>query len=473
MFPSGPAGRVDDASFRDPAGYVFEQRGVILRAITAYGIADYRQLMESGLYKSLRDRRLFVPHEERPRTDAWPHDAELVIQPERVPVVSYPYEWSFGQLRDAALVTLCVQEHAMTHGMSLKDASAFNVQYFGSTPVFIDTLSLGADDSGPWPAYSQFCRHFLAPLFLMRDWWLNAGSMMRVALDGVPLDVASRALPLRSYLNFGCLVHIHAHAKSLRRRSRPGVVADIGTAAVPVRTVKPSRNPKPALISSLRATVEGLKLQSGRTTWSNYYDEAHHYSSSAESSKREVVAAAIARVEPALMYDLGGNTGVYTRLGTERGVYAVCFDLDPACVHQNYLQAKRDSDDRMLPLVMDLSNPSPGLGFASAERKSLEDRPRADLLLALALVHHLRISANVPLLLIARYLSRLGRALVIEWVPRDDPKVALLLAGRPNTFYDYDEPGFVDAFSTCFELEQVTRLADTGRAIYLYRSREK
>ncbi len=460
---------VNPASFRDPAGNIFEQSGILKRTVTAHGIADFRRLIDSGLYARLCDDKLLVEHDEEPRSSAWPDLAVAVLRPRRIPVVSYPYEWCFGQLKDAALVTLRIQEHAMAHGMSLKDASAFNVQFLGSQPLFIDTLSFEVDNGGAWPAYSQFCRHFLAPLLLMRHLWPNAASLLRVTLDGVPLEVASRALPRSTYLKFGCLVHIHLHARSQQKHVR---AAFAGKAPSPGKVAESRAwNPKPPLVASLRAMVEALKPENSPTTWGNYYQETQHYSSEAEAAKRHAVAAAIDRIQPDLVYDLGGNTGAYARLATERGSYCVCFDLDPACVQQNYQHARRDGDPRMLPLVMDLSNPSPGLGFASEERMALTARPVADLLLALALIHHLRISANVPLRRIAEYLSRLGRALAIEWVPKQDPKVVVLLQSRPDTFHDYDERNFALALDEYFEIESVTRLADSQRAIYFCRRR--
>jgi SAM-dependent methyltransferase len=455
--------KLHSASFRDPAGYMFEENGRLKRLVTRHGREDYRKLISSGLYARLCQDQLLIPHAEEPRSPSWPADTEAVLLPELVPFISYPYEWSFGQLKDAALLTLRVQELAMKHGMSLKDASAFNVQFRGSRPVFIDTLSFQADPGGPWPGYSQFCRHFLGPLLMSRYLWPHAGSLFRIALDGLPLDFVSRALPWPTYLRFGCLVHIHWHARSQRQHAGPAPVV-----------AAPARNPKAPLVSSLRAMVERLEPAAAETAgWSSYYSESHHYTPEAEAAKRAAVTDALRRIQPQLVYDLGANTGAYSRLAAERGSYCVSFDADPVCVHLNYLQARRDgSGSKLLPLVMDLSNPSPNLGFAAAERLGLDARPEADLLLALALIHHLRIAANVPLERIAEYLARLGRALLIEWVPRQDPKVNELLRSRPDTFHDYDEEAFFGAFARYFDTEQTTPLPGSGRILYLLRRKD-
>ena len=450
-----------EASFRDPAGYVFEEGGRIKRLVTRAGSDDYRKLMSSGLYERLAKDGLLVRHIEEAHSPSWPAGAEAILQPDLVPFVSYPYEWSFGQLKDAALLTLRIQALALTYGMSLKDASAFNVQFQGAEPVFIDTLSFETNNGGPWPGYGQFCRHFVAPptahaALVGSGWIVDARS-----LDGFPLDFVSHALPWRTYLHFGCLMHIHLHARSQRKwASRPPPTT------VPVL---PALDPKPVLAESLRLAVESLKQPRGNTPWANYYAEAQHYSAEAEAAKREAVLAALEIIGPRLVYDLGGNTGAYSRLATARGAYCVSFDLDPACVQLNYMEARRQNDANLLPLVMDFANPSPGLGFASRERPGLESRPKADLLLGLALVHHLRVSVNVPFARLAEYFSGLGAALLIEWVPKHDPKAAGLLGSRPDTFPDYCEEAFVEACRRHFELECVTRLPGSDRALYLFR----
>lgn len=447
------------SSFRDPAGYVIEQQGRIKRLVTAHGRDDFRKLISSGLYERLTTEGLLVAHREEPRSASWPADTEALLVPETIPFISYPYEWSFGQLKDAALLTLRVQALAQQHGMSLKDASAFNVQFRGALPVLIDTLSFHGDDAGPWPAYSQFCRHFLAPLLMMRYVWPHAGALFKAALDGLPLDFVSAALPWRTYLDFDCLVHVHWHARSLRKNLHGSVTPPTKHAA---------RNPKGPIVDSLRSMVESLAPPGqGSSSWANYYSDSTHYSGEAEAAKRQAVTSALERIQPDLVFDLGANTGAYSRLASAGGAYCVSFDFDPTCVHLNHVQARRDGSRNLLPLVMDFSNPSPGLGFASAERMPLEARPKPGLILALALVHHLRITANVPFARIAAYLASLGKALLIEWIPKHDNKVSELLRSRPDTFHDYNEEAFLQAFGAYFQVERKIGLPGSDRALYL------
>ncbi|MBI4474801.1 MAG: SAM-dependent methyltransferase, partial [Acidobacteria bacterium] len=400
------------ASFRDPAGYVFRENGVYKRAVTSHGAADYGQLMSSGLYQKLVDESLLVAHREESSQSP---EAVLVLVPEQIPYVSYPYEWSFGQLRDAALLTLRIQDMAMHCGMSLKDASAFNVQFRGAQAVFIDTLSFERNDGGPWVAYNQFCRHFLAPLLLMSRVSPSFNQFWKASLDGFPLDLTSALLPKTTYLSFGTLMHIHLHAKMQRKYA--GKAAVIPQKAL-VKSSGPDR--KVHIVASLRNTIESVKPGRFQTEWRHYYESASHYSDAAADSKRHAVERTLDLVRPERMFDLGGNTGAYSRLAADRGIYTVCFDVDPLCVHDNYERARLEKNKFLLPLFADLTNPSPSLGFALRERGGLFERGEADMVLALALLHHLRITGNAPLLRIAEFLSKLGKFLLIEYVPKSD-----------------------------------------------------
>ena len=455
------------SSFRDPAGFVFVDGGVVKRAVTVHGEADYRRFMTSGLYDRLTEESLLVSHEEgEVAARRFSHVATILV-PEQIPVISYPYEWCFGQLRDAALLTLRLEGHALEHGMTLKDASAFNVQFRGSQPIFIDTLSFERDHGGPWSAYNQFCRHFIAPLALMSYLGTVYTQFSKAWMDGCPLDCASALLPWRTYLRFGLLVHLHLHAKSQRRYAQRAPSA--WDPAKPSATPKVDR--KRALVQSLRATVEGLRVSRAPTEWSEYYGRTSPYGGESEAGKKQIVGRMIERVRPALVYDLGGNTGEYGRLATGRGAACVCFDIDPQCVQANYERSKAAGDPYMLPLLMDLTNPTPSLGFHLRERLSLLERNRADLILALAVIHHLRITGNVPFPRIAAFLSDLGEWLVVEYVPKQDAMAQALLRGRKDVFFDYDDDRFSRAFQEHFTMEESAPIPASGRTIYLFRRR--
>jgi hypothetical protein len=446
------------ASFRDPAGYVYRENGAYKRIVTADGIEDYRQLMTSGLYERLVQESLLVRHEEQVQSEEG-----AILVPEQIRYISYPYEWCFGELQDAALLTLRIQELAMQYGMSLKDASAFNVQFRGVQPVFIDTLSFEPNLGGPWVAYDQFCRHFLAPLMLMSQVSAGFNRFWKASLDGFPLELASTLLPKRTYFKPGILLHLHLHARMQKK------YADVTTTRS--RSFAASKiDRKPALVASLRHLIESIKPGQFETEWQDYYDEkATHYSRLAEESKKKAVEEALDRVNPRLLYDFGSNNGEYSRLAAQRGVYTVCFDIDPVCVHDNYERARHENDGRILPLMLDLTNPTPSLGVALGERDSLVDRGRADMALALALLHHLRITGNVPFRHIARLLADMTDYLLIEYVPKTDEKVQALLSNRKDIFYDYTPSGFHAAFQLHFDVLDTFTTAETDRVLYLFR----
>jgi hypothetical protein len=451
------------ASFRDPSGFVFECDGTIYRQVNRVYADDYDRLMSSGLYAELVDRNLLLPHEEVPSPLPDSGDAYRTLRPERIGFVSYPYEWCFSQLKDAALTTLRVQRTALRHDMVLKDASAYNIQFARGCPIFIDTLSFARYREGaPWVGYRQFCQHFLAPLALVAHRDARLLQLLRVHMDGIPLDLARSLLPLRAWLNPHLLMHIRVHAGYQRR------YASDPDAASKLRPI--SRRSLGHLMSALESATKKLRWKAAGSEWADYY-EGDSYGEAAAAHKRAVVSEYLDEIEPSQLWDLGSNTGAFSRIAAARGIDTLAFDADPACVDRSYRQVRKDGETRLLPLLLDLTSPSPALGWAAAERDSIVDRSSADAVMALALIHHLAISNNVPLGHVAALLARLGRDLIIEFVPKSDPKVAVLLATREDVFPDYTEAGFEAAFGTLFDIERKTRLEGSERALYRMRRR--
>jgi ribosomal protein L11 methylase PrmA len=444
------------ASFRDPSGFVFRRDGEVLRQVNPAYREHFDRLLGSGLYAALVKDRLLLPHEELPA----PAGAYKLLRPEQVPFISYPYEWSFGQLKDAALLTLELQMRALDHGMSLRDASAYNVQFVRGRPVFIDTLSFETLREGqPWVAYGQFCRHFLAPLALMAKVDVRTSQLLRSHVDGVPLDLASRLLPWRTRLSPGLGIHLHLHAKSQSRFS--------GETQGKSRVRPISLNGLRAIADSLASTVRGLAWQPGGTEWYDYYEANNNYGGAGLQEKEKLVGEFLDLARPKLAWDLGGNTGRFSRLAAARGAQVVCWDIDPGCVEANYRHVRQHGESGVLPLLLDLTNPSPALGWAHAERDALADRGPADTVMALGLIHHLAISNNVPLERVAAFLARLARRLIIEFVPKQDSQVQKLLATREDIFPGYDEAGFERALATRFTLERKAAIPGTARTLYL------
>jgi len=452
------------ASFRDPSGFVFKQDGEIYRQVNLHYQEHYDCLMQSGLYKKLSGEGMLVTHEVASTRPPHQEDAYLVIKPGRIPFISHPYEWCFSQLKDAALLTLYIAREALSSGMVLKDASAYNVQYRGAFPVFIDTLSFEKYQGGkPWEAYRQFCQHFLAPLSLMAYRDVRLSHLLQTNIDGVPLDLASKLLPWRTRLNAGLMTHIHIHASAQARYANRSVETRVAGDRF-------TRFSLLALLDSLDTAVKRLSRHSTRTEWANYYQETN-YNEEAFQNKRDAVLQMLESAGPGMVWDLGANTGVFSRLASEKGWMTVAWDVDPAAVEINYLQCKNERNRHLIPLTLDLYNPSPSIGWQNEERASFLDRAPVHAVMALALVHHLAISNNLPLDRIAGFLGQIAQWVIIEFVPKKDSQVQRLLASRKDIFPTYTKQHFEKAMGLHFHIRNTEQLEGSERTLYLLENR--
>ncbi len=447
------------SSFRDPSGFVFQKDGAIYRQVNLSYKEEYDLLMESGLYEALSSSGSLISHSESDIAPEIPGIAYKILMPAPVGFVSYPYEWCFSQLQDAALKTLEIQRKCMDFGLSLKDCSAYNIQFMNGKPVFIDTLSFEKYREGmPWVAYQQFCRHFLAPLALISHTDIRLSQAFRVHLDGIPLDLASALLPFSTKLKLPIFIHLHMHAKAQKRYE--GVASKKSTLPM-------SRRSFMGILDSLEKCVEKLRWAPGQTQWGDYYGKTN-YDDASFDQKKNIVASFTDRINPSCAWDLGANTGVFSRIVAERKVPTLSFDMDPVAVEKNYRECTAAGETRILPLLMDLTNPSPGIGWRNAERMSfMERRSENMLVMALALIHHLAISNNLPFEKIASFFSELCRFLIIEFVPKDDSQVKRMLTTREDIFTHYHQDGFESAFTRFFSFFEKVEIAGLGRVLYL------
>ena len=453
---------VDPASFRDPSGFVFRREGILYRQVQPPGAADWEAFSSNGLYERLAADRLIVDHDVESIDLAALPGAVAVIRPRRIDVISYPYEWSFSQLKEGALLTLELQSRALDAGMRLKDASAYNIQIDAGRPILIDSLSFEvAAPTEPWPAYRQFCEHFLAPLALIAHRDARCGLMLREFIDGIPLELAARLLPWRTRFNLGLSPHIHLHAGAQRRSANdPPPTAD---ARQPERRV--SETGQRALLDSLRRTVEGLRWQPA-SHWSSYASTTS-YSDTATESKGEIVRSMLSAVGGRSAWDVGANTGVYSAIAADAGYRVVAWDQDAASVEAHWRRVRGDGNPAILPLICDLANPSPAIGWALEERGSFLERGQPDVMLGLALVHHLAIGNNVPLPGVARLFARMAPHAIVEFVPKEDPMTQRLLAARRDIFEGYTIDGFREAFGGEFRIVRETPVVDSPRTLFL------
>jgi len=434
------------SSFRDPSGYVYEEGGVIYRRVSDSYRSILGYLNSSGLGPRLISEGKLLPYE-------WQGDT---IVPKRVPFISYPYEWSFSMLKDASLLTLGIQRTCLEYNMTLKDASAYNIQFVKGKPVLIDHLSFYPYEEGkPWVAYRQFCQHFLAPLALTAYKEENHIRRLQLDIDGLKLGYASHLLPFWSWLNLGLLMHLKLNGVD-------------GRAVAPRPWMKISKFKLKALVNSLESTIRRLKWKP-LYGWKDYEKECN-YDEESIRRKASVVGEYLRRIDSKVVADLGANTGYFSRVALDAGCRVIAIDSDPACVELYY---KSCGGLDCLPLVVDLTNPSPPIGWEGTERDSFISRLSVDTVMALALVHHLAIGNNLPLSRVSSFLAGLCNYLVIEFVPKEDSQIQKMLRFREDIFPDYTKEGFEEAFGEDFSILDCRRVEGTIRDIYLMEVRPR
>ncbi len=448
------------ASFRDPAGFMFRHDNAWYRQVNRSYAPDYDHLMSSGLYEMLARKRLLIAHREVEQNLTGSSDCYKTLLPLQLPFISYPYEWSVGMLKDAALLLLTVNRIALDHGMILKDATPFNVQFLDGRPVLIDSLSFERYHEGsPWTAYRQFCECFLFPLYLAH--YTDAELLRLLALfpEGIPVSTAGALLPFRSFFNLGVWLHVFLQKKIAGRSNRTTAIQQ-----------KFSRGKIDVLLKGLTESCMRIRGKH-RSGWSNYY---HHTILSNEYlvTKEQVIRKLLDTITFSSVLDLGANEGYFSRIVALRTARVISTDIDSHCVDQAY-QLSREKDLDILPLVVDLAAPTPAIGLENAERMSFTQRAQADLVMALALVHHLALSKNIPLLRIAHLLQQMGGLLLIEFVPKEDAKARELLQHRTDIFSQYTRQHFETAFSVYYEVLSSEFIAGTERILYLMRKKNQ
>ena len=447
------------SSFRDPSGYVFLKDSMVYRRINEAYLPTFNTLQKSGFYQKLQDSSLYIGHEIVESTPSY-----TIIRPQQLPFISYPYEWCFSQLKEAALCTLEIQRVAVDSGLTLKDASAFNIQFVHGKAQLIDSLSFAVRDKNmPWVAYHQFCKHFLAPLALMAYSDPGLNGLFINNIDGIPLPLAVSLLPARAFLRPGILIHLYIHGRLGSRYAKQERKA-------PDRTSF-SKNALYGLIESLRSAICSCRLPSKKSFWARYYTTEVDTETYLQA-KKELVSGVLSRIQPDMVWDLGANTGEFARLAAQQGSSVVAMESDPLCVELCYGTHVKNGVAGVLPLRIDMANPSPSIGWDGEERLSLLRRGPADLLLALALVHHLAIGNNVPLRMIADSFAKLGRWLIVEFVPPEDHQVKRMLSLRDNVFELYTQVQFEKSFSELFTIHETHIIPGSQRVLYVMKRHE-
>ncbi len=374
---------------------------------------------------------------------------------EMIPFISYPYEWCPEQLKQAALLTLEIQRQAIEAGWSLKDASAFNVQFIGAKPIFIDHLSFEPFKLEPWVGYRQFCEHFFAPLVLASHVDPLLASQLWNSVNGVDLWVASRALGNRGKFNLAINIHIHQMAK------RVGGGGEY-------RVISQSKNSQLAIIEQLYHSISSLKFNLKSDAWDDYYKTCN-YSQNAETFKAKTVAELLQQYSPKTVLDLGSNTGKYSNIASQYGASVVALESELSVVNELYL--RNTSSSEILPLCIDLCSPTSSRGWANSERKTLHDRSNFDCVLALALIHHIVFHGQVPLGMVVESIASYGQYAVIEWIEPDDSYALRLQSRNANQLQEYNLHLFENSINKYFEIQSIHPIPESKRSLYFVKTR--
>jgi ribosomal protein L11 methylase PrmA len=428
----------EPGSYRDPSGGIFLVDGHVYRTVMPVAIGNFEAVEASGALKPLLADGLLVPWQTAPRESMgeWADGASLVLEHPRLAFISYPYEWTFSALKDAALLHLDIHLRVLEQGLTLSDATAYNVQFAGPRPVFIDRLSFRPYRQGEiWAGHRQFCEQFLNPLLLTALCQVPYHAWYRGSVEGIRSADLDRMLPLRRKLSWNVLTHVVMQASFERAARKPA--KDLAGTSITL--------PLPAfrrMLEGLRRWIARLEPSgTGQTVWRDYAED-NSYSSEQARQKRSLIVEFAGGVRPAMLWDIGCNTGDYAKAALEGGAGSVIgLDADLGALELAWARAKKEGL-AFTPLYLDFANPSPSQGWAEAERGGLGRRARADALIALALVHHLAIGRNVPLRQVVHALVGLAPTGVIEFVPKSDPMVQDMLRFREDIFPDYTEAHF-------------------------------
>ncbi len=450
----------EPGSFRDPSGTVFSHNGRIFRTIAEQAAPGFDAVRATGLLERLeRQERVVGTKLIEARPDLPDGDIRYVVEHPRLPFVSYPYEWTFSALKAAALHHLDVQLDALAENVTLSDASAYNVQFVGPHPVFIDVLSFRPYRDGEfWAGHRQFCEQFLNPLLVRALLGVPHNDWYRGALEGISSEYLSRTLSLRHKLSWNVLTQVVLQA-SLQRSVGGKLDREQAEA------IKQRRFPKSsfvAMLQRLRRYIDGLSpADRTPTQWQDYAAD-NTYSDADYGAKKQFVHDAVTASGPAMVWDLGCNVGEYAEIALEAGAdHVVGWDVDHGALEAGFTRA-RERKLNVLPLHFDAANPSPSQGWDQAERYGMAERGPADMVLALAFVHHLAIARNVPLDHVAKWLTEIGRAGVVEFVEKGDSTVRQMLAVREDIFPDYTLDAFLSAMSKHARITRRLALSQPG-----------
>ncbi len=444
-------------SYRDNAGFVIVKEDLVKRYVHVSYAPAYDHFMGSGLYQRLLHEGLLIPHEEVLPGENEAADFYKVLEPEKIGFINLPYEWSASQWKEVVLAFLQINMICLDYGMILKDATPFNFTFYKGRCIFFDTLSFAFYEEGkPWVAYRQFCESMLGPLSLIYfndPFWSR---MFQSNINGWPLPFVSANLPVRTWLNLPVLLHIHWHAGFQKEKSSA------------VKNTGLTKEKLSILWGMMKKSINKWNFQNKQKSWVNYYDmdiQSNQYL----QSKTQIITQWLDTVQPNKVIDLGANNGMFSIIASHYATDVIALESDHACIEKLRLDIKRLAIQNIETVMADITQPAPGLGWKNAERIPLLKRLKGDLVLALALIHHLCISSNIPMNFVAELFSQVTtKYLLIEFVPRSDAKVEQMLSNREDIFGNYTETVFEHCFGVYFRLKERMECSSSDRKLYLW-----
>jgi len=457
---------IEPGSFRDRNNVVFYGPGSVYRGLSEQASSNWNTLISKPFYKRFMESGRLVPTQViDPSNEGFPSSIKeswhSFLKHKPIPYISYPYEWSFGMLKDAALLQLDLLLASVEDDMILKDSSPYNVQWEGARPIFIDIPSFERLNPGdPWSGYGQFCQLYLYPLFLVAYKNVSHSPWLRGNLDGIEAEHMSNLMSLRDLFRPGVFLHVYLHSRAQAKYSDT-------TRNIKEEFRKGGFNK--VLIQSnvkrLRKLVDNLIWKLSKSEWS-HYSEFQNYSDPDLETKKQFVRKASGKQKWNLAWDLGCNTGEFSKIVSENCNYVVAMDADHLAIDTLYQSLKKEGNKSILPLINNIADPSPSLGWMNLERKNFPNRGTPDLILCLALIHHIVITANVPLKNFIEWLASLSGALVIEFITKDDPMVKVLLKNKEDIYLDYELNWFEQCLKGCFQIEKIEPLKSGTRILY-------
>jgi SAM-dependent methyltransferase len=455
----------NNISYRDTAARVVKKESGYYRYIFNEYKTEYDHLMQSGLYQELTQKELLIEHQEI-QIDTDDPKVFKLLYPTQIPFQSYPFEWSYTQWRKAILAYLRINHIALKYGMILKDATPYNFYLIGGKTVMFDTSSfMFFNENDSWIAYRQFCEEFLSPVALMHYNGAEWSKLTMANLRGMPLSFVSKQLPIKSWFNLTTLLHIHLHSKYLGNNES--------------KEIENKKNKGFTLekIKSLQKMIFNTittwnKSHQYTNHWSTYYEndiESQEYLKDKEATIRKWLEI----IKPKSVLDLGANTGKFSFIAAEYAERVISLEGDENCVDE--IEEKISiKNSNVFTLLGNVAKPSPTIGFLNRGTESIYKRGSSDVVLGLALVHHLHISNRLSFEQISLiFASFSNEYLIVEFIPITDNKVQILINGKSINLMDYNENNFIKALSSWFLIKEAISLKESGRRLFLLEKENK